>query len=276
VPEVSLLALALLLATAAPQAPAAHDALARARTAYNEHRFDEAVAAADEARKAPELADAAAVVLARARLERYHASDADHRDASDLDLARDILKGVDVARLLPRDYVDYLVGLGESLFFEQPPRYGAAAEMFEAAIGRAETAASDVREPLFEWWAQARDREAQFEPEADRKPLYERILRRAEVELARDDRSVVAIYWVAAAARGAGDPERAWGAAIAGWIRAGTLGPRGVALRADLDRLVIDVILPARARQLAPAGDAQSALTLLKAQWDELKKKWER
>ncbi|HUL73233.1 MAG TPA: hypothetical protein VLT86_09030 [Vicinamibacterales bacterium] len=268
------LALALVIMAAPPQTPAARDALIRARTAYNAHRYDEAIAAADEARNAPDLADEAAVVLARARLERYHASDPEHRDASDLDAARDALKAISVDRLAARDYVDYLVGLGESLFYEQPPRYGAAAETFALALARAGTAAPDLREPLFEWWAQALDREAQFEPESGRKPLYERILRRAEDELARDDRSVVAMYWVAAAARGADDPERALGAAISAWIRAGTLGSRGETLRTDLDRLVTDAILPERARQLTPVGDAQSALVLLRAQWAELKKRW--
>jgi hypothetical protein len=103
-----------------------------------------------------------------------------------------------------------------------------------------------------------------------------RILRRAETELARDPQSSVAVYWIAAASRGADDLERAWGAAVAGWVRAGSLGPRGVTLRDDLDRLVVNVILPERAQQLAPGGDAQSALTILKAQWEELKKKWQR
>ena len=177
--EVTFLALALLVTAASPQAAPARDALARARSAYNAHRYDDAIAAAEEARKAADLADEAAVVVARARLERYHASDAEHRDTADLEAAREALKTVDVARLLPRDYVDYLVGVGESLFYEQPPRYGAAAEMFSAALSRADSATPDLRAPLFEWWAQSLDREAQFEPEAGRKPLYERILRRA-------------------------------------------------------------------------------------------------
>ncbi|HKV99363.1 MAG TPA: hypothetical protein VJN96_06050 [Vicinamibacterales bacterium] len=262
---------------AQPQAAVTpRDALAHARLAYNEHRFDDAVAAAAEAGKSPELADSAAVVLARALLERYHASDSEHRETSDLDRAREALKSVNAARLSASDHVEFLVGLGESLFFDQPPRYSAAAEMFESALARAESSPSTARETLFEWWAEALDREAQSALEADRKPLYTRILRRAEAELARDPQSSVAVYWIAAASRGAEDLERAWGAAIAGWIRAGSLGPRGVTLRDDLDRLVVNVILPERARQLAPNGDAQSALTILKAQWEELKKKWER
>lgn len=250
------------------------DALAHARVAYNDHRFDEAISAATEAAKAADLADSAAVVLARAHLERYHTAEAEHRDTADLDQAREALKGVDASRLSASDHLEYLVGLGESLFFDQPTQYSAAAEMFEAALARTDAQPTSARETLFEWWAEALDRQAQFAPEAERKPLYTRILRRAEAELARDPQSSVATFWIAAAARGADDLERALGAAVAGWIRGGSLGARGVTLRADLDRLVVNVILPERARQLAPGGDVQSALTLLKAQWDELKKKW--
>jgi len=258
-----------------PQVPA-RDALSSARIAYNDRRFDEAIAAATEAGKQPELADTAAVVLARAYLERYHASDADHRNGDDLDRARTALKSIDVTKLTARDRVEYLVGLGESLFFEEPPRYAAAAEMFESALGHADVAPPEARDSLFEWWAESLDREAQFVPEADRKPLYERILARSEREIEHQPDSASAAYWLAAAAHGTEDLERAWGAAAAGWIRAGSLGTRGVTLRADLDRLMTNVILPERARQLTPVGDAQSTLAMLRQQWDDLKKKWER
>jgi hypothetical protein len=272
------LGLVLVFSLSSPQQAAAtpRDALARARVAYNERRYDEAITAASDAAKAADLADSAAVVLARAHLERYHASDAEHRDPADLEQAREALKSVDAAKLSASDHIEFLVGLGESLFFDQPPSYSAAAEMFESALARADGATGAARETLFEWWAEALDRDAQFVPEAERKPLYLRILRRADTEIERDPQSSVAIYWIAAASRGAEDLERAWGAAIAGWIRAGALGPRGVTLRADLDRLVVNVILPERARQIAPGGDAQSALTIFKAQWEELKKKWAR
>ena len=90
----------------------------------------------------------------------------------------------------------------------------------------------------------------------------------------RNDRSAPATYWLAAAARGAEDLERAWGAAIAGWMRARYMGAAGVSLRADLDKLVTDALLPERARQMAPDGDARSALASLTAQWDDIKKKF--
>ena len=44
-------------------------------------------------------------------------------------------------------------------------------------------------------------------------------------ELATDGGSAPASYWLAVAARGTGDLERAWQAAIAGWVRA-SLAPR--------------------------------------------------
>jgi hypothetical protein len=267
--------LALAVLAGFQQSPS-RDALAHARLAYNTHQFDEAIAAATEAAKSPDQADPAAVVLARAYLDRYHASDASQRDAADLERAREALKTVNAAKLSPRDSVEYLVGMGESLFYDEQPQFGAAAEMFDQAMRRDSVLPADARDTLFEWWANALDRQAQFVPDADRKPLYERVLHRAETELARDSESPVATYWLAAAARGADELDRAWGAAIAGWIRAGALGARGLTLRADLDRLVTSVILPERAKRIPPGGDAQAALTLFKAQWEDLKKKWER
>ena len=64
-----------------------------------------------------------------------------------------------------------------------------------------------------------------------------------------------ATYWLAAGARGIDDLPRALGAAVAGWVRAGTFGARGEALRDDLDRLIVQVILPERAQQLAFGAD---------------------
>jgi hypothetical protein len=92
---------------------------------------------------------------------------------------------------------------------------------------------------------------------------------------ALDDTSAVSWYWIAVAARGVQDLERAWASAVAAWIRSADLGARGPSLRQDLDRFVTDVILPERATRLAP-GDPRSALPLLQAQWDEIKKKWAR
>ena len=72
------------------------------------------------------------------------------------------------------------------------------------------------------------------------------------------------------------DPQRAWGALTAAWIRSGSLGARGVLLRIDLDNLMVKVVLPDRARQLAPGGDTRLALSQLTEQWIEFKKNWDR
>ena len=55
------------------------------------------------------------------------------------------------------------------------------------------------------------------------------------------------------ALRGAGDPIGAWDAAIAGWVRARLAGDARASLRADLDKLVLQGIIPDRV-QAAAAG----------------------
>jgi hypothetical protein len=262
-------AVAVMAMSALAQTPAP-DALARARAAYHAGKFDAAITAATEAQQVPALSNAAAVVLGRAHLERFRQS----ASPQDLEQARDALHRVVPAQLAPADYVEYLVGLGVALYFDgcTDGCFSAAAELFDRALARAE--AGEARERVLEWWAGALDRQAQFGPEAERAPTYRRIRERADAELSRDDASAAAWYWLAAAARGAGELERAWGAAIAGWVRARSLGPRGEALRADLDRFVTQALLPERARQLSPDADPRPTLAQLVEQWEEIKKKY--
>jgi len=251
------------------QAPAT-DALSRARAAYNAGRFDAAIDAAAEAMKTTPNANAAAVILGRAHLERYRGG----RKESDLEDARTALKQVIPDQLTPRDRVEYLVGLGVSLYLDgcTPGCFSGAAEMFALALGRAEVGTD--RDQVFEWWAGSLDQLAQFSQDDDRVVVYRRLLEGAAAELARDDRSTSATYWMLAAARGTGDLERAWGAAIAGWVRARGLGKRGETLRADIDRFVIQVLLPERARKAAADGDARPAFAMYLSEWEELKKKY--
>jgi hypothetical protein len=246
------------------------DLLTQARQRYNSQDYDEAIRLADEARRQPALANAGAVVAARARLERFRQTS----EPADLEAAREALLAVDGSKLTPRDYVEYLVGQGEALYFSDPPRFSAAAEFFESALARASSADPLEREMIFEWWAGALDRQAQLGLEAERKFIYARLLEGAEEERRRFDLSAVAWYWLAVAARGVDDLERAWGVAQTGWIRAGQLGARGVALRADLNRFVEQVLLPERAKQLTPGGDPKEALLLLQQHWNDLKKNW--
>jgi len=111
--------LALVAATARPSF--ADDLLARARSLYNQKEFGAAVTAAEQARLTPAHADAADLVAARAYLERYRASAA----SDDLTNARDRLRRIDPQRFQPRERMEYVVGLGEALYFDNA--YGAAA-----------------------------------------------------------------------------------------------------------------------------------------------------
>lgn len=264
----------LLLAVATMGQAKAPDLVAQAREAYNEQRYGDAIKLASEARRVPASAQPAAVVLSRAYLERYRQTSV----AADLDAARQTLMSADSSALGERDRIELLIAFGQSLYFDESysldDRFSAAAEQFEVALAHADVLDRASRDRLFEWWAGSIDRQAQQGAESTRQPLYTRIVRRAEHELAQDDGAVSASYWLAAAARGANELTRAVGAAAAGWIRAAALGARGETLRTDLDRLMRQVILPERARELTVEGDARSTLTQLETQWEELKGKW--
>jgi hypothetical protein len=246
--------------------------LDRARAAFIARQYDAAIVAAREALQTPALVNPAAVVLARAHLERFRLEDS----REDLAHAREALATVRAAALQPRDEVAFFMAQGLLLYFDGCAAgcLSAAAEMFALALTRVPSGAHDDRDVIFEWWAGSLDRQAQFGPEADRPLLYRRLLAGADAELAAHQQTASASYWVAAAARGVGDFERAWGAAIAGWVRAREYGERGAHLRADLDRLVTQVLLPERARALAADADARPVLDRLLAEWDEIKKNY--
>ena len=82
------------------------------------------------------------------------------------------------------------------------------------------------------------DRDAQRRPVNRRSPVFERVIARMEEEIRSDSGSAPANYWLAAAASGAGDVDRAWNAAVAGLVRAGLAAHGADKLREDLDRLV--------------------------------------
>ena len=260
-----------LLLVSLVQAPAA-DPLARARQAYNNRQFDAAVTAAREASRTPATANAGAVVLARALLERYRAG----ADAADLEAARTALGTVRFDLLSPADRGEYFLGFGISFYLEgcADGCYSTAAEFFDLALAGGAALDAPARESIFEWWANALDHQAQYAPDEERPPIYRRILDRAEAERNRDLNSTSAFYWVAAASRGVGDFNRAWGAAVAGWIRAKYLGPRGEALRSDLTFFVTQVLLPERVRQMPPEGDRLATLQGLRKQWEEIQNKY--
>jgi tetratricopeptide (TPR) repeat protein len=242
-------------------------ALAKARALYNAGDFEGAIDAASLARKDAEWADAAALVVARAHLERYR----ERADAEDLAAARAALGAVCAAVLTPRDQVDLIVGLGLSLYLSET--YGAAAELFETALSRAALLGPRDRLLLLDWWATALDREAQIRPADRRARVFERIASRMNEEIQRDPGSPVANYWLAVSARGAGDIDAAWNFAIAAWVRS-TLSPDTTErLRDDLDRLVTQALIAERSRTLV-SREPQDAVTALKTEWELVKQQW--
>src|SRR5215203_2967626 len=144
---------ALVFLVAAPAIAQRAD-LAEARTLYNKRQFDGAIEAAKAAQKIPASSDAATVVLARAHLERYR----EQANPDDLSAARVALGTVRVSNLDRRDDVDFLMALGEALFFEDD--YGAAAMLFESGIDGAFAEGPQTGEAMVDWWGSAMERHA--------------------------------------------------------------------------------------------------------------------
>ena len=94
-----------------------------------------------------------------------------------------------------------------------------------------------------------------------------------EDELRQDPGNAAANYWLAVAAHGAGDTDRAWHASSAGWVRARFNANTDESLRSDLDRFVTQVLIPERAR-LRPPREQSDALAALRAEWDAVKSQW--
>ncbi len=259
----------LLLGLLLPSVPAqADDRLTEARNYYNQQLYELAMKSAELARADQAAADEAGLILARANLERFRQT----HDTTNLTAAREALQKVDPTRLSAPSQAEFTVGLGEWLFLDD--QYGPAAELFDAALGRGEGLSPGARDRVLDWWATSIDRHAQVTP-AHRSALYQRIIDRMDEELRDRPGSSAATYWVPAAARSLGDLDRAWTAAIAGWLRSRVGQDHGVALRADLDRLVQTAIIPERARELShQSHDAKDAVDVMTTEWDTLKQQW--
>jgi hypothetical protein len=240
------------------------DPLGEARLLYNQQKFDAAIGAAEQARLTPSNSDGADLIAARAYLERFRESGA----TDDLTNARERLRRLDPARFNPQERVEFVVGLGETLFFDQS--FGAAADVFQAALDGGDSLAADSRERVLDWWGSAIDREAKLRPETERPALYDRVRARMQAELSIRPASGTSAYWLAAAARGKGDLDAAWSAAEAGWVRATLASDHGEALRADLDRLMQRGIIPERARMTTQSADN------LRLEWEKFKDRWKR
>jgi hypothetical protein len=253
-----------LIASPAVYAADKLDPLSEARQLYNQRQFDAALAAAERARLTPAVADRADLIAARAFLERFRESAA----SDDLTKARERLRRIDPRRFDLLERTEFIVGLGEALYFDES--YGAAADLFETVLDNANALPGDSRDRVLDWWAIAVDRDTWLRPEParERERAYERIRARMRDELTMRPGSSTAAYWLAAAARSQGDLQGAWDAAQAGWVRASLAVDRGAALRADLDRLMLVAIIPERARILGQPVDT------LKFEWEKFKERW--
>jgi len=229
---------ALMILVTATSASATRVELAKARALYNQRQFDAAIDAARTAQKTPATLDSASVVLARAHLERYR----ERADPADLSAARTALGTIRATSLDARDRVDLLMALGEALFFEDD--YGAAADLFESGLDSALAAGQVAADAMLDWWGSAVERNAETLARAGRTEVFGRLGDRMTREIMRNPASGVAGYWVVVAVRGSGNATAAWDAAIASWVRARLAGEQSATLRADLDKLVLEGIIP--------------------------------
>jgi hypothetical protein len=251
-------------------APAlAQDHLADARRLYNLQDYEAAERPARAAVALPRTANSGRVVLARILLERY-------RQTSNLALlteARDALRTVNPTTLDGGERSELMLGFGQALFLED--RFAAAAEMFEPTIESTAALEAAAHDRALDWWATALDRLAASRPFTERAHIYERITRRMTSELTRDPGSPPANYWIVAAAHGSGDLDGAWSIAQASWLRVAFAGDRVTQTRADIDRVVIEGIIPARASRVG-GRDANLVIAGMVGEWEGFKSSWTR
>jgi hypothetical protein len=98
-------------------------------------------------------------------------------------------------------------------------------------------------------------------------------MERMDNELRDDPGSPIANYWLPVAAHGAGSADRAWGSAVAGWVRADLQPETSARLREDLDRFVTDVLIPEQVNR-RPAAERPRVLDVLQADWELVKAGW--
>lgn len=242
--------------------------LAEARRLYNQGRYDAAIDLASALTGTVPTRDAALLIAGRAGLERFRQT----KDPADLAKARDALRGVDSSALDARDRLELVVGLGEALYLEES--YGPAAEVFDSVVERATELGPKARDQVLDWWATSVDRHAQSLAVPDRLPVYASLREGMSRELRRDPASATASYWVAAATRVLGDLDGAYAAAMAAWVRTQLMADRGESIKPELDRLVLQGIIPERARRLAGEGSPDEAITRMAADWEAFKTRW--
>ena len=267
IPDVRRFVVVFSLCLLVPASGYAQDPLGEARRLYNSGQYDGAERAARLALANPGTANGARVVLGRAQLERYRQTDA----PADLAEARAALREVDPRTLDAREKVELTIGLAETLFLED--RFASAAEIFATVLESSRILGAAAHARVLDWWATSLDRYAQSLRVRDREPFFRRISDRMQAELTQEPGSATANYWAVASVRGVGDIDAAWNAAMAAWVRAG-LGPdRGAGVRSDLDRMVLDGIIPDRAARLE-LKDPTAAIAGMVSEWELFKSDW--
>lgn len=257
--------LILVLVLAAPLS--AQDPLIEARRLYNAGKYEAAERSARLALAQPRLSNSARVVLGRALLELYRESASEQHFAQ----AREALRTVNADELEMTERVELMLGIGQGLFLED--RFASAAAVIEPMIVPSATLGQLAHERALDWWASALDRHAQSRPISERQQIYARINERMTNELMRDTGSAPANYWLAAATRNSGDVDGAWNAAMASWVRSVLGRDRGVALRGDLDRLMIQGIIPDRAARIG-GKEPNMVVAGLVGEWEAFKASW--
>ena len=261
-------AAAALLGLFAASPVGAQQGLDPARQLYNLGRYQQAIDVAGRLRTTP-MADAANLLVARSYLELFRKT----TDRNALLSARQALSDIQPARLAPKDRTDYLIGLGEALYLDDG--FGPAAELFASVLDRGDELGPVTFDRVFDWWATSLDRQAQSGAAGNREQLYEAVRDRATVALGRIPGSSAAAYWLAASYRYLGDLTHGWDAAVAAWVRAPLAEDQGRALRADIDQLVMQAILPERVRLMASTdADRERVTAVLRASWEAVKTDW--
>ena len=113
----------------------------------------------------PERADSADLIAARALLERYRLSAA----PDDLVQARERLRQLTPDRFVDRERLEFVIGLGEALYFDGAP--GAAAAVFDSVLQSPDAPLLEGRDLVLDWWASAVDEDARPRTEFERQAL---------------------------------------------------------------------------------------------------------
>ena len=255
-----------------PSTAAAQGDLKRARTLYNSGQYDQAIEAATPLRGRPDLGPSATLIIARSRLERFRRQS----DPQELAAARQELLSLTPRSLAEQEAIEWQIGLGTALFLED--QVGPAAEMFRAVIPSARPLLPLPQfEKLLEWWGTTMSRLAESLVGDARKQAYEKFRSDARLELERNPLSSSATYWMIVAARGAGDFDGAWSAAVAGWIRVGRQ-PDGRQLRTEIEVFVGQTLIPERAQartgQRLDAKPTIAEIGALNEEWRAVTTRW--